>query len=399
MQMRHRAAELKKHRNVEVSSSTVLSVFTGLYGMKALFYDSSTFSHQGLKLRGKSFKEVPMRSEVEGVFWHALTGDSLSSNELNELRAALRDRQGVPSHIDKMLETLPKSVEPITAFSIGVLGLQSDSKFARQQSHGMEKKDQHKPTLEDVLDLLAKAPLVAGKIFRLRHSETDIGKAADPWDRLAEQIGLDSATFKLVVGLRAEKEGGRIDAHLASSVNSTLADAYYSYAALVNAFAGPKLTSALQMSIRQLSSLKLKSTRLQLAEQYVGTPWYKAIYPNPTHFCSAADSRLACLKEHLLSQPASEIVELSLELSEALPMVMAEDQAAALSFDTLTGAALYSGGLRDAEFYPVIDALASGVTSLANLVLNRALLLPIEYPISTDIEGIEEVIAAKLARN
>jgi citrate synthase len=379
--------------------------------MKCLFYDSSSLTPQGLSLRGKEFSDL-RDFDVESMFWHSLTGTALSLEESAELKGNLRARQGVPPHIDKMIESLPKSIDPVTAFSIGVLGLQRDSQFSKSSPYtgpesphrrdrgqltsyayeGVPKRDQFRLTMEDVFDLLVKAPEVVGKVYLHKYAEGRLPKSLEVWDRLAEVMGLDAETLRFVLCLRGEKEGGRIDAHLASCVSSTLADAYYSYSAAVNAFAGPRLSSGLAASVRQLKAVKPGLSLYQIAEQFVRTD--RQLHANPTHYSSALDSRLQTLKEFLMKLPANQLISSSFELSYALPLVMAEDQAAALTFDLMTGAALYTGGLRHGEFYPVIDALASGVTSLANVLLNRVLMLPIEYPISTDLAGIEEVIKA-----
>jgi len=370
-------------------------MLAGLDGMKCLFYESSSISSQGLKWRGKLFKDVRWGGEVEGVFWHALTGDLLTQGEINELQTDLLRRQEIPQYIDAMLATMPQSINPVTALSVEVLGLQSGSKFAKKQLEGLEKKDQYKVTLEDALDLLAKLPELASKVYLHKYGQGKAPQSLKSWDRLAEVIGIEAATLKFIIGLRSEKEGGRIDAHLASCVNSTLADAYFSLSASINAFAGPRISSALSLSISQLSSLKPGSTRHQLAEQYVTSQSYRGIYPVSTHGSSKHDTRLQSLKEHVLSLPANQYLEHSFELCEALPLILPEDQALSLAFDTMTGAVLHTAGLKIPEFYPVLDALGSGVTSLANIVLNRVIVLPIEYPISTDLEGLEEIVRCK----
>lgn len=64
-----------------------------------------------------------------------------------------------------LLDRLDPSMHPMTQFGIAVASLNTDSKFAKAYEKGIKKTEYWTYTLEDSLDLIAKLPSIAARIY------------------------------------------------------------------------------------------------------------------------------------------------------------------------------------------------------------------------------------------
>lgn len=125
--------------------------------------------------------------------------------------------------------------------------LNHDSAFAKAYSEGISKKDYWGPTFEDAMDLIAKLPAIAGRIYRNVYGDgklpaIDLNK--DYSANLSTLLGFgDNEAFvelmRLYITIHSDHEGGNVSAHTGKLVGSALSDPFLSFAASLNGLAGP----------------------------------------------------------------------------------------------------------------------------------------------------------------
>ena len=229
---------------------------TGARGVKMMVWETSSLDPQkGIRFRGYSIPElrellpkVPGGKEPlpEGLFWLMLTGEIPSYEETSWLSDEWNKRADVPKHTFKVLEALPKDTHPMTQFTIAINSMQTTGVFSQRYAEGMSKNDYWDPTYEDAMNLIARLPRIAAYIYRRTyHNSKHI--ASDPsldWSgNFAHMLGIEGKDFKslmrLYLTIHADHEGGNASAHTVHLVGSTLSDPYLSFAAGMNALAGP----------------------------------------------------------------------------------------------------------------------------------------------------------------
>jgi citrate synthase len=62
--------------------------------------------------------------------------------------------------------SLPKSLHPMTQLGIGVAALNHSSAFQAAYENGMKKSEYWTHALDDCIDLIAKLPVIAARIYR-----------------------------------------------------------------------------------------------------------------------------------------------------------------------------------------------------------------------------------------
>lgn len=97
------------------------------------------------------------------------------------------------------------------------------------------------------MDLIAKLPCVAAKIYRNLYQEgSSIGAIDSKLDwslNFTNMLGYTDAQFtecmSLYLTIHSDREGGNVSAHTSHLVGSALSDPYLSFAAAMNGLAGP----------------------------------------------------------------------------------------------------------------------------------------------------------------
>ena len=95
----------------------------------------------------------------------------------------------------KVLEAMPKNSHPMCMLDTAILCMQRESKFVKAYNAGMSKMDYWDPMFEDACNLMAKLPVLAAFIYRLKYKDDD-QIAEDPnldmGGNFAHQMGIDS---------------------------------------------------------------------------------------------------------------------------------------------------------------------------------------------------------------
>lgn len=127
---------------------------------------------------------------------------------------------------------------------------------------GVNKSKYWETTFEDSMDLLAKLPHIAAKIYQNTYKNRVVpspAPGADWGKQLAVQLGYDSQEFtelmRLYLVIHSAHEGGNVSAHTTHLVGSALSDPYLSFGAGLNGLAGPLHGLANQEVLRWLTGV------------------------------------------------------------------------------------------------------------------------------------------------
>lgn len=71
------------------------------------------------------------------MLWLLLSGSLPTQKQVDGLSAELRARGQLPQSVVSLLKSLPKNTHPMTQFSMAVLALQPDSRFAQAYQEGV----------------------------------------------------------------------------------------------------------------------------------------------------------------------------------------------------------------------------------------------------------------------
>ncbi len=101
---------------------------------------------------------------AEGMLWLLLTSEIPTLEQVNDLNKDLYARSFLPPHVEPLLHSLPSNMGVLAKLSIGILACQTDSKFVQAYKNGARKPEFWDATLEDILDIIAKLPLLVAII-------------------------------------------------------------------------------------------------------------------------------------------------------------------------------------------------------------------------------------------
>lgn len=341
----------------------------------------------------------------EAVFWLLLTGAFPTESELKALQAELKSLGQLPKETEDLLRTLPKETHPMTQLSMGILSLQRHSKFADAYRKGVGKSEYWKFYLEDCVDLIAKLPHLAARIYRHTYFN-DKYIASDPnldWaGNYAHMLGYENQEVKEVIrgylSIHADHEGGNVSAHTSHLVGSALSDAYLSYSAAINGLAGPLHGLANQEVLRWLMGVREQVGDNPSDEQLEKFAWDTLnagkVIPGYGHgVLRNTDPRYthqaAFAKKHIKNDP---LVNLTAQLLRIVPNVLKKQGKVANPWpnvDAHSGVLLYHYGFTQFDYYTVVFGVSRALGCCASLIWSRALGLPIERPGSITMDAIE----------
>ncbi|PVV02298.1 hypothetical protein BB560_003252 [Smittium megazygosporum] len=416
-------AELKdlkvKYGSKKLSEMTVDMAIGGMRGANALLWDLSLLDpEEGIRFRGYSIPELyeVLPSAVKGgepipeaMIWLLMTGEVPTEAQVNSLTEDLNSRAALPEFVERILDNCPRDLHPMSQLSIAVNALQRDSIFAKAYHDGVHKKDYWEPTFEDTLNLIAKLPLVASKIYRNVFKD---GKVA-PFDpkldyahNFSNMLGYGSSEeftelMRLYLVLHADHEGGNVSAHTTRLVGSALSDPYTSFAAAMGGLAGPLHGLANQEVLRwivhMVEHLKTKNpSKEQIAQFCHETLAHGNVIPGYGHaVLRKTDPRYVAQRnfalKHLSHDPLFQTVS---NLYEVVPKILTELGKVKNPWpnvDAHSGCLLCHYGLTEADFYTVMFGVSRSFGVLSQLVWDRALGLPIERPKSMTMESIRKM--------
>ncbi|NWQ83137.1 CISY protein, partial [Columbina picui] len=243
-------------------------VYGGMRGMKGLVYETSVLDpDEGIRFRGYSIPEcqklLPKAAGgeeplPEGLFWLLVTGEMPTQEQVTTggwrggaagpqcrgsapvspqvtwLSREWARRAALPSHVVTMLDNFPTNLHPMSQLSAAITALNSESKFARAYAEGIHRVKYWEFVYEDAMDLIAKLPCVAAKIYRNLYREGSSIGAIDPnldWSHnFTNMLGYSDPQFielmRLYLTIHSDHEGGNVSAHTSHLVGSALSDPY-----------------------------------------------------------------------------------------------------------------------------------------------------------------------------
>ncbi|WP_421752727.1 citrate (Si)-synthase, eukaryotic [Croceimicrobium sp.] len=415
------AAEIKdflaKHGDKVVGEVKISQLYGGMRGVKALITETSKLDPaEGIRFRGYSIPELqdllpkaPGGNEPlpEGIFYLMLFDELPTPEAVQAVTKEWQKRAEVPAHVFKVLDALPTDTHPMTQFVSGIMALRTESEFHTAYRDGINKKDYWQPTFEDVMNLIARLPQVAAYIYRRTYHNGD-HIAPDPsldWGgNFAHMLGFNDEEFRelmrIYLTIHSDHEGGNVSGHTIHLVGSALSDAYQSFAAGMNGLAGPLHGLANQEVIRWTLAMRDELggglPTKDAIEAYVRKTLDEGkVIPGFGHaVLRKTDPRYTAQREFALKHmPEDELFQLISRIYEVVPNVLQELGKVKNPWpnvDAHSGQLLMHYGLTEYDFYTVLFGVSRSLGTLASLIWDRALGMPIERPGSTTTKLLKE---------
>ena len=406
---RYEAKQLLEEKGDKVISNvTVAQAYGGMRGVKGLVCDTSAVSaDSGLIIRGRPLLEI---TDIlpEEVFYLLLTGDLPDKDALKDLQSQLSEHAEVPQYIWDVLKAMPKDSHPMVMFNAAILVMEKESEFRKQYDKGLQKQDYWKATLDDAIRLVAKLPALGAGVYRIRFDKgalIDPDKSLDWAANFAHMLGIDDPDgllkklMRLYLMLHCDHEGGNVSAFSGLTVASALSDPYYAVSAGLNGLAGP---------LHGLANQECLKFVLEIEEHFGGSPsqdelskfvWDRLnsgrVIPGYGHaVLRCPDPRFTAFinfgREHIKGDPVFDIVS---DLFDVVPNVLKEQGKAKNPWpnvDAASGSLLYHFGMTEFSFYTVLFSISRAMGMVSQMVINRALGMPITRPKSITAEWIKE---------
>ncbi|GAV29671.1 citrate synthase [Pichia membranifaciens] len=413
--------ELKsKHGKTVIGEVLLEQAYGGMRGIKGLVWEGSVLDPmEGIRFRGMTIPDIQKAlpkaegsSEPlpEALFWLLLTGEVPSAAQTKAFSAELASRSALPKHVIDLLDTCPTDLHPMAQFSIAVNALESESKFAKAYADGVNKKEYWKYTYEDAIDLLAKLPNVAAKIYRNSFKDGKVA-AVDPTldysHNFANMLGFgDNKEFielmRLYLSIHSDHEGGNVSAHTTHLVGSALSSPYLSLAAGLNGLAGPLHGRANQEVLEWLMGMKKAingeiDDKKKIEEYLWSTLNSGRVIPGYGHaVLRKTDPRYTAQREFALKHmPDYDMFKLVSNIYEIAPKVL-EKQGKTKNpwpnVDSHSGILLQYYGLTQQSYYTVLFGVARAFGVLPQLIVDRGIGMAIERPKSFSTKKYIELV-------
>jgi len=406
----------EQHGEKILGTCTVNQAYGGMRSVRSMIYETSLLDpEEGIRFRGLSIPEVqkqlpkaPGGTEPlpEALLWLLLTGEVPTEEHTKEVSRDLASRSDVPPHVFEILSKLPKTMHPMTQFSIAVNALQTESKFAAGYAKGIKKAEYWDYAYEDSMDLIARLPVVAAAIYRntyLSGKNIDNNKNLDWGANFAQLMGFSEEKFtellRLYLVIHSDHEGGNVSAHTVHLVGSALSDPYLSFAAGLNGLAGPLHGLANQEVLLWTQNLRKKlgdqdASNEEIAEAVWETLRAGQVVPGFGHaVLRKTDPRYMAQREFALKHlPDYPLFKLVSQLYDIIPKVLTEHGKTKNPWpnvDAHSGVLLHYYGLTQPDYYTVLFGVSRALGVLSQLVWSRALNFPIERPKSLTTKWIE----------
>tara|TARA_B100000676_G_scaffold132782_1_gene131874 strand:+ start:482 stop:1744 length:1263 start_codon:yes stop_codon:yes gene_type:complete len=392
-----------------ISDVTVSQAVKGMRGVKSLICDTSTVSaDKGLIIRGNSILDITGILPEE-VFYLLLVGDLPNKDQLLDLQNQLNDHRTVPDYVWKILDAMPVNSHPMTMLSIAIQSMRVESLFVEKFNQGTPKKDYWKWVLEDGLKLIGVLPSIAAGIYRKQknlNERIDPDQGLDWGANFAHMLGAnDNDDFKklmrLYLMLHSDHEGGNVSAFSSLTVASSLSSPFLAVGAGFNGLAGP---------LHGLANQECLKFVLEIRDHFNGKPsdeelkefcWSRLnngrVIPGYGHaVLRCPDPRFTAFmdfgKEHIQNDDVFDIVK---ALFDVVPPVLEEHGKAKNPWpnvDAASGSLLYYYGLKEFNYYTVLFSLSRAMGIISQIVINRALRIPITRPKSVTTDWLKNNI-------
>jgi len=411
----------KQHGSTKVGEVTVDMMYGGMRGIKGMVWETSVLDpEEGIRFRGLSIPECQdqlpkavggQEPLPEGLFWLLCTGQVPTQEQVNWLSKEWASRAALPSHVVNMLDQMPNNVHPMSQLSCALTALNTESKFMEAYSKGVNKKLYWELVYEDSMNLIAKIPIIAAKIYRNLYKEGSfkgtIDENADWSLNFCNMLGFTDPTFvelmRMYLVIHSDHEGGNVSAHTSHLVGSALSDPYLSVAAAMNGLAGPLHGLANQEVLVWLTGvykeLGGKPVTDEVLHKYIwDTLKSGRVVPGYGHaVLRKTDPRYTCQREFALKHlPDDEMFKLVGQLYKLVPDILLEQGKAKNPWpnvDAHSGVLLQHYGLKEMQYYTVLFGVSRALGCLAQLIWSRALGLPLERPKSMSTEGLKKFVS------
>ena len=397
---------IQEKGNQKVGDVIVSQLYGGMRGIKGLTCETSAVSaDKGLIIRGYPLLDITHISPEE-VFYLLLTGDLPNDDQLSDLQAQLRSHQNIPDYIWKILEAMPKDSHPMTMLTVAIQSMQVDSLFASKYDEGIPKSDYWKWTLEDGIRLVAKVTGIAAGIYRLRFNKGDRIAPDNSMDwsgNFAHMMGIEGDDFKklmrLYLMLHCDHEGGNVSAFSGLTVASALSSPYLSVAAGLNGLAGPLHGLANQECLKFVLEVRDHFNGAPSQEEMKQFCWDRLnngrVIPGYGHaVLRCPDPRYTAFMEFGKEQiKDDDIFSIVSTLFDVVPPVLQEQGKAKNPWpnvDAASGSLLYYYGLTEFNYYTVLFSISRAMGMISQMVINRAMGIPITRPKSVTTEWIKQ---------
>ena len=377
-------------------------------------------ANEGIRFHGKTIKECQdvlpkgkTGTEMlpEAMFWLLLTGKIPSESQIRTFSKELASKGQLPKYINTLLDNFPKDMHPMTQFACAVSALNHESIFAKAYERGLNKAEYWEPTFDDSINLIAKLPTIAAKIYQNAYNgggalPAEIDPEQDWCYNYAAMLGKGGAEnegfqdlLRLYCALHGDHEGGNVSAHATHLVGSALSDAYLSYSAGLQGLAGPLHGLAAQEVLRWIlqmqSHIGEKFSKKDIKDYLWSTLNSGRVVPGYGHaVLRKPDPRFEAMiafgtaRKEIAADPVFQLVK---QNSEVAPDVLKEHGKTKNPFpnvDSGSGVLFHHYGFKETLYYTAIFGVSRGLGPLAQLVWDRALGLPIERPKSIDLKGL-----------
>jgi citrate synthase len=409
-----------EHGKKSFGPVTVDQLYGGMRGLPALIWDGSVLDpDEGIRFRGKTISDcqgllpkAPGGSEPlpEGLFWLLVTGEIPTQEQVAGLSKEWAARAAIPSFVEEVIDRCPPTLHPMSQFSMAVTALNHNSAFAKAYQEGISKRDYWGPTFEDAMDLIAKLPNIAGRIYRNVFGDGKL-PAIDPgkdysWN-LATLLGFgDNPGFvellRLYITIHSDHEGGNVSAHTGKLVGSALSDSFLSYAAALNGLAGPLHGLANQevlVWLRKLQEQLGEEPSDEAIKDYIwSTLKAGQVVPGYGHaVLRKTDPRYVAQRDFALKHlPNDSMFKLVGQIYRLVPDILLEAGKAKNPWpnvDAHSGVLLAHYGLTQMQYYTVLFGVSRAFGVTAQLIWDRALGAPLERPKSYSTDAIKKIFA------
>ncbi|KAF8638699.1 hypothetical protein AX17_001994 [Amanita inopinata Kibby_2008] len=397
-------------------------LYGGMRGLPALIWDGSVLdADEGIRFRGKTIPEcqellpkAPGGSEPlpEGLFWLLVTGEIPTQEQVIALSKDWAARAAIPEFVEEILDRCPPTLHPMSQFSMAVTALNHNSAFAKAYQEGISKKDYWGPTFEDAMDLIAKLPNIAGRIYRNVFGNGKLPAIDSEKDyswNLATLLGFgDNPGFvellRLYITIHSDHEGGNVSAHTGKLVGSALSDPFLSYGAALNGLAGPLHGLANQevlIWLRRMQSKLGDEPSDEAVKEYIwSTLKAGQVVPGYGHaVLRKTDPRYTAQREFALKHmPDDKMFKLVGQIYHLVPDILLEAGKAKNPWpnvDAHSGVLLTHYGLAQMQYYTVLFGVSRAFGVAAQLIWDRALGAPLERPKSYSTNAINKMFASK----
>jgi citrate synthase len=406
--------------DVTVESVTIDQILTGMKGMTSLLTVTSKLDPtSGIRYRGYSIPELnellpkidPTGEPLpEGLFYLMLLGEIPTLDDAMHLSREWLNRSHVPYHVIKVIEAMPTTSKPMTQFSTGIISMATDSIFQKAHRKGLNKNDYWDTTYEDVMNLIARLPVIAAYIYRRSFKD---GSFIEPDRNLdwaanfAHMMGYDSEEiyrlFRMYLYIHADHEGGNVSAHATHLVGSALSNPYYAYAAGMLGLAGPLHGYANQEVMYWISEMlkeigdgsEDKVIREKILAYVHRTISEGKVIPGYGHaVLRVTDPRFTAQQvfaaKYIKDDHLINIVNILSEIVPPILKSLGKVKNPWPNVDAFSGALLHHYGISEYFFYTVMFGVSRALGVLAQLIWDRMYNLPIERPSSETLEWFQK---------